>query len=102
MLQRGEVGVTVENVEVRKEDARFEWTDPRRCSVSATQPRREEFHTRCAARPGARLGRCVSQGWHYCQEGNALPCRDGLLTCFAVVDAAVGEVGRVAEELKAC
>ena len=53
-------------------------TEPHRGYVLAMQPRREEFSTQGAARPGAKFGRWVCRGWHLCQEGSALPCRDGL------------------------
>lgn len=75
LAPRVEVGVTVENVEVQKESACFEWTELLRGSVFVAQPRREEVRTQVL---GAQERRCICRGWYRYQEGSALPCQDGL------------------------
>ena len=60
LAPRVEVGVTVENVEVQKESACFEWTELLRGSVFVAQPRREEVRTQVL---GAQERRCICRGW---------------------------------------
>jgi hypothetical protein len=59
---RGVVAVVVEEVEVRKEGARLELTEPLRERAWATQSWWKEVCSLGAVRPGAELGWCIVGG----------------------------------------
>ena len=71
--------IAVDDAEVRKEGARLELTEPLRDTVGEAASG-EGVHSQGAARPEAKLGRCICicRGWNRCRGDSDLPYRDGL------------------------